>query len=222
MKKLNLLFILLLISSGQALRMKRVVYLPHGLDFAYILCYDTDHNDSTELIFTTGGGWDVWEHHQMNQYQLVFSDTAIYPYPPGIESGNLSPYDVGDIDQDYLTDLLGPNIDKPQNPDTFYNVVTTQESPSYSFYPESLNWWYRYSNNEIQSAPFYLPPDLDQDNLRELLFLAEGIGVTHIFENRGNNQNELIWSRFQVGAWSFAFNDFDLDANKEFATANLG
>jgi hypothetical protein len=223
MKKFILFSILLLITTVQALRMKRIVFLPHGLAGGYILCADTDHNDSNELIFQTAGGWDIWEHHPINEYQLVFSDTAIYPYPPGIEPGNFFPYDVGDIDQDSLIDLLGPNIDNPPNPDsTWYNVVTTQESRNYQSYPESLSWWYRYSYNEIQSAPFYFPPDLDQDNLKELLFLAEGIGVTHIFENRSNNQNELVWSRYQVGAWSFAFGDFDLDDRKEFVTANLG
>ncbi|MEO0115712.1 MAG: hypothetical protein ABIK93_09620, partial [candidate division WOR-3 bacterium] len=189
-------FILIVISSGLALRMKRVVYLPHGLDYAYILCADTDHNDSNEIIFTTypPTRWEIWEYRPINQYQLVYADTGAYPYPPGITTGNFLPWDVGDIDQDSFTDLLGPNYERAN--DSTYNVVTTQESPNYSSYSESLSWWYRYSNNEVQSAPFYFPPDLDSDNYRELLFLAEGIGVTHIFENIANNQNALVWSHF--------------------------
>ncbi len=210
--------------------MKRVYFLRSGQyteSAGMPVCFDTDHNGLNEVIFRTGTiypsdplRWEVWECRPFNRYELVFADTGAYPYPPKITTGNFRPYDVGDIDRDSLTDLVGPNNDQTQ--DSMYNVVTTQESPNYSFYPESLSWWNRFSFNEVQSAPFYFPYDLDQDERRELLFLAEGIGVTHIFENRGNNQNELIWSRFQVGAWSFAFNDFDLDGRKEFVTANLG
>ncbi len=205
--------------------MKRIVYLPYGLDYAEILCADTDHNDSNEIIFTTYPPtcWEIWEHRPVNQYQLVYADTGVYPYPPGIETGNFEPNDVGDIDQDGLTDLLGPNIDNPQNPDTnWYNVVTTQESPDYSSYPESLSWWYRYAYNEVISEPFYFTIDLDCDGKKEIIMVTPNPDIaTGIWENVGNNQNELVWHR-EVGAWSFAFNDFDLDGRKEFVTANLG
>ncbi len=219
-----------LILSGEILRMKRIAFLPSGADLpdTYVVCSETDNDSLNELIFATMTStpyiqvWMVYEYRPINCYELVFADTGMYPYPPGIKTGNFSPNDVGDIDRDSLTDLLGRNVEQTQNPESsWYNVVTTQESPRYTSYPESLSWWYRYSYNEIQSAPFYFPSDLDQDNRNELLFLAEGIGITHIFESRGNNQNELVWSRFRVGAWAFAFGDFDLDGRKELATANL-
>jgi len=199
-----------------------MAFLPAGSMAAgtYPIGVDSDHNGLNEIIFRVSYKWEIWEHRPINQYKLVYVDTGAYPYPPGIETGNFEPKDVGDIDQDSLTDLLGPNVERANG--LLYNVVTIQESPNYTSYPESLSWWYRYSNYAVQTAPFYFPPDLDQDGQRELLFLAEGIGVTYIFENRGNNQNELVWSRFREPAWSFAFGDFDLDGRKEFATANLG
>jgi hypothetical protein len=220
MKKI-LLSLFFLFLFGQSLRIKRVAFLPAGSMAAgtYPICVDSDHNGLNEIIFHVSYKWEIWEHFPINQYQLVYVDTGAYPYPPGIETGNFEPKDVGDIDQDGLTDLLGPNVEA--NAD-YYNVVTIQESPEYHSYPESLSWWYRYSIYAVQTAPFYFAPDLDQDNQQEFIFVAEGIGRTHIFENRGNNQNELVWSRFQIGAWSFAFGDFDLDGRKEFVTANLG
>jgi len=222
-----ILFVLPTLLSAQLFIMKQIVFVPEGSDALFTPCGDTDHDSLNEIIFSRYDPpiqrmlWGILEEYSTNKYQLVFTDTgSVYPYPPGITTGNFEPWDIGDIDRDSLTDLVGPNYERAN--DSTYNIVTTQESPNYSSYPENLSWWSRYSYNEVQSAPFYFPPDLDSDNLNELLFLAEGIGVTHIFENRGNNQNQLVWSRYQVGAWSFAFDDFDLDGRKEFATANLG
>ena len=211
--------------------MKRVCFLQSGQytkSDGYTLCWDTDHDGSNELVFARVIGmyvsaWMVWEYRPMNLYELVYADTGAYPLPPGITTGNFRPYDVGDIDQDSLTDLVGPNDDKPLNPDsTRYNVVTTQESPNYSFYPESLSWWNRYAYNEVISEPFYFTIDLDGDGKKEIMMVTPNPDIaTGIWENVGNNQNELVWHR-EVGAWSFAFNDFDLDGRKEFVTANLG
>ena len=175
--------------------MKRIVFLaagPYIAPSSYPIATDTDHDGFNEIIFFTQSPtrWEVWEYRPLNQYQLVYADTGGYPYPPGITTGNFQPKNVGDIDQDSLIDLVGPNIDQPQNPDTIYYVVTTQESPNYSSYPESLSWWYRYSNNfqGDGSVPFYFPPDLDSDNRNEIMFVTSlPLGVV-IFENIANNQ----------------------------------
>ena len=203
--------------------MKRIVLLPSGADIpsTYVICADTDKDSLNEVIFSTMFAsyitiWKIYEHRPMNRYELVYADTGAYPFPPGITTGNFMPWDVGDIDQDGLTDLLGPNIDNPQNPDTnWYNVVTTQESPDYSSYPESLSWWYRYAYNEVVSEPFYFPPDLDGDGRLEILFWYG------IFENSSNNQNNLVYMNLNP-CWSFTFGDFDLDGREEFVTAWLG
>jgi hypothetical protein len=211
--------------------MKRIAFLegPYGTTDGNVICCDSDHDGLNELIFHTGRRtvpsdpkrWEVLEYRSNNQYELVFVDTGVNsPYPPGVTTGNFRPYDVGDIDSDNFIDLNGHNLDV--TPDSEYNIVAMQESPNYQCYPQVLSWYYRYSANQVQSAPYYYSPDLDQDNQNEIMFLAEGNGVTYIFENCGNNQNQLVWSRYQVGAWTFAYNDFDQDGNIEFATANLG
>jgi hypothetical protein len=230
MKKFVLLSFLLLISSSQALRMKRVTFLNSGADLpsTYVVCADTDNDSLNEVIFSTMAYtyvtvWKIYEHRPMNRYELVFADTGAYPYPPGITTGNFRPNDVGDIDRDSLTDLVGHNEDKPMNPDTIYHVVTTQENPYYSSYPETLSWWYRYSNNFSGdgNVPFYFPPDLDSDSRNEIMFVTSPpLGVV-IFENVANNQNVVVWNTTQgIFAWSFAFGDIDLDGHKEFITAD--
>ncbi|MFB0509934.1 MAG: FG-GAP-like repeat-containing protein, partial [bacterium] len=135
--------------------------------------------------------------------------------------GNFAPNDIGDIDKDSLPDLVGRNTEYYYN-DYFHTLVSTQESPNSSSYPESLSWYQRYSSNAAEAAPFYYTGDLDQDGNDEINFVAQQSGYTYIFENVGNDSNVIVWSRFQVGACSFAYDDFDLDGRKEFVTANLG
>ncbi|MEO0110262.1 MAG: T9SS type A sorting domain-containing protein [candidate division WOR-3 bacterium] len=158
----------------------------------------------------------------MNHYELVFADTGpVYPDPPGIHTGNFKPNDVGDIDQDGLTDLLGPNWERAN--ESTYNVVTTQESPDYHSYPESLSWWYRFAYNEVISEPFYFTTDLDNDTKKEILAGVPNIQIgAGIWENVANNQNELVWHRATEDGWAFSFYDFDMDGRKEFVTVGLG
>jgi hypothetical protein len=216
--------ILVLVSTVHALMMKRVCFLQAGPYIAprsYPICVDSDHNGLNEIIFFTQfpTRWEIWEYRPMNQYQLVYADTGVYPYPPGIEPGNFSPYDVGDIDQDSLVDLLGPNYERAN--DTTYNVVTTQESPAINSYPENLSWWYR-TSNLTYSYTYYFTPDLDRDGHKEILtFEAWDSTPIVIIENTGNNQNVPVWRRVNYGS-GFAFGDFDQDSLTEFVTASPG
>ncbi len=213
--------ILPLTLSGQILRMKRVAFLPAGSMAAgiYPIGVDSDHNGLNEIIFHISYRWEIWEHRPINQYQLVYADTGAYPYPPGIETGNFEPKDVGDIDQDGLTDLLGMNVENAN--DTLYYLATTQESPTYFAYPESLSWWYRTSNLSY-SYTYYFTPDLDHDGRREIL-TYEGWDSSPIviIENVGNNHNVPVWRRVNYGS-GFAFGDFDQDGLNEFLTASPG
>jgi len=204
--------------------MKRVCFLQVGSDApSYLICCDSDHNGLNEIIFERYLGyylanWEVWEYRPTNRYELVFADTGAYPLPPGITTGNFTPYDVGDIDRDSLTDLTGMNIYKV--PDTTYNIVPTQESPNYYFYPQSLSWYYRFSHpNFAWSSPVYFTPDLDNDGRKEII--CRYYGDTYIFENLNDNQNQLVWISF-IPSWSIAFGDFDFDGGKEFVTAHSG
>jgi hypothetical protein len=210
---------------------KRVCFLQTGQytqSDGKTLCYDCNHNGLNELIFRTGNRlepnnpirWTVLEYRQLNHYEVVFADTSVYPYPPGITTGNFHPYDVGDIDNDSLTDLVGRNLDII--PDTEYAIVATQESPNYFYFPESLSWSYRYAYNIAASQACYFTNDLDIDGRNEIISATPTTQIsTGIWENVANNQNVLVWHQ-SIGAFSFAFGDFDQDSLKEFATADLG
>jgi len=211
--------------------MKRIAFLEglYGTTDGKVICCDSDHDGLNEIIFHTGRRtvpsdpkrWEVLEYRPNNQYEVVFVDTGVNsPYPPGITTGNFKPYDVGDIDGDSLTDLVGQNLDI--TPDTEYVVVTTQECPNYSYYPESLSWSYRYAYNIAASQPYYFTNDLDIDGRNEIISATPTTQIsTGIWENVANNQNVLVWHQ-SIGAFSFAFGDFDQDSLKEFATADLG
>jgi hypothetical protein len=70
--------------------------------------------------------------------------------------------------------------------------------------------------------PIYYPPDLDKDGHREILSLTPDSSIaTGIWENIGNDSNELVWHDTVYG-YRFAFGDFDLDGRMDFATGNLG
>ncbi|NPV14865.1 T9SS type A sorting domain-containing protein [candidate division WOR-3 bacterium] len=217
-----LLFPSILLAQIGLWRIKRTVYLPYGLGGAYILCADTDHNGFNEIIFRTRFLWQIYEHFPFNNYQQVYADTGAYPYPPGIETGNFEPYDVGFLDQDGFTDLVGPNIRNAN--DSLYNVVTIQESPDSSSYPESLSWWYKITPDlTVLSNPFYITNDLDDDTKKEILAGVPNLQIgAGIWENVANNQNELVWHRASEDGFSFAYGDFDEDGHKEFVTAGLG
>jgi hypothetical protein len=206
---------------------KRITSFSPGLDYGggYILCGDTDNDSLNELIFSNSTNYtslQVWEYRSTNHYELAWwADGGQPPPPGGILVGNFRPNDIGDIDRDGLTDLVGRNTEYYYN-DYFHSLVSTQESPNSSSYPESLSWYQRYSSNAAEAAPFFYTDDLDQDGNDEINFIAQQSGYTYIFENVANDSNELVWCYFHVGAYSFAYDDFDLDGRKEFVTANLG
>jgi hypothetical protein len=209
--------------------MKQIVFLNSGLIGPNnILCGDTDHNGLNELIlfspimtYPGRSVWEIWEHRPMNYYELVFADTGPAYYPPGIYTGNFRPEDIGDIDGDSLTDLLGPNEERAN--DSTYYIISTQESPNYTSYPELLSWWLRNSNIGSGSL-YYFTPDLDRDGRKEMLTYEGFYGDTTrlmLIENIGNNQNIPVWRRFTYGGY-FAFGDFDQDSLRDFVTANPG
>jgi hypothetical protein len=223
MTKKFLILFLILIAVAQAIRMKRICFLTTGPfdELCYLICYDTDHDGSNELIFsrivaTYISAWMIWEYQPLNNYELVFADTGAYPFPPGITTGNFRPYDVSDIDQDSLTDLVGTNYERVS--DTLYYIVTTQENPTYYSYPDSLSWWYRFSDQTYGYA--YHFTDLDQDDRREILMWEgwDSLPIV-IIENIGNNQNIPVWRCVSYGS-RFSFGDFDRDGQAEFITAS--
>uniref|UniRef100_A0A7C4GFP5 T9SS type A sorting domain-containing protein n=1 Tax=candidate division WOR-3 bacterium TaxID=2052148 RepID=A0A7C4GFP5_UNCW3 len=211
--------------------MKRTCLLQSGLwaeNFGRVLCCDSDHDGLQELIFATGTilhtdplRWEVWESRPVNRYELVFADTGAYPYPPGITTGNFRPFDVGDIDGDGLTDLLGFNRDFVPTWDSLYDVLAVMESPDSASHPKSMVWWTRYAHATGGTPPRFTP-DLDRDGRREILFGTrnETLGAG-IWENVANDSNVLVWRRLGIRGYSLTFGDFDRDSSREFVTADI-
>jgi len=206
------------------LSLKRIANLTPGTHYStgYILCGDTDNDSLNELIFSTSDVYislQVWEYRPVNRYELVWQAVGGQPPPPGgILVGNFAPNDIGDIDKDGLPDLVGRNTEYYYK-DYFHTLVSTQESPDSSSFPESLSWYQRYSSNAAEAAPFYYTGDLDQDEKEEIQFTSGQTGYNYIFENIANDSNAVVWSRYQAGYY-FTYGDFDLDGRKEFVSAN--
>ncbi|UCG43102.1 MAG: VCBS repeat-containing protein, partial [candidate division WOR-3 bacterium] len=207
--------------------LRRVNLLAAGLYDAVdgkVLCRDSDHNGRRELLFSTGTinpgnplRWEIWEYRPVNRYELVFADTGAYPYPPGIVTGNLIPFDIGDVDQDGRTDIVGVNWERAN--DTLYNVLVVMESPNEHSLPDSLVWTYRFGRYVTGSSPCYVTTDLDKDGNREIVLLGAGqyIGLG-IWEPSGDNQYDLVWNSWDVPSMtSLMFGDFDRDSLREFA-----
>jgi len=216
-----LIFLSLVIKLYSYWRIKRLLFSPIGGTASYPIVVDSDHNGYNEIIFSIYRCWQIWEYRPINQYYLVYADTGGYPGNiPGIETGNFEPKDVGDIDQDGLVDLVGPNVENVN--DSFFPLVTTQESPDYHSYPESLSWWYRTSNEYTFSYTYYFTPDLDNDGKNEILTYESWDSCPIvIIENISNNTNIPVWRKVNYGS-GFAFGDFDGDRLKEFVTASPG
>ena len=192
---------------------------PHGSDQGRVVCCDSDHDSLPELLFSTGTinhSWDplrieVWEHQGWNRFRLAYSDTADsdcfrYPWwPSHIEFGAASPMAAGDIDGDGLTDLLCVtcHYDTTGGDDTLFSDVITVESPNRFSYPCSLTWHCPYMRNQAPTAtPAYFPPDLNGDGRGEILLGGM------MWENVGNDSNELVCCGAPSGMCGYAFGDF--------------
>ncbi len=225
MMRLLVLLLVCWVTALNATSMKRVAQIPSGPysgSDGRVLCCDSDHDSLPELIFHTGTIQssdplrnEVWEHQGWNRVSLAFADTGVYPEPVGITTGNALPFAAGDVDADGLTDIVCINVEIPPAPDTFYDIVMTLESPDSFSYPCSLSWYYRYGNNLAIPIPTYYPPDLDKDGHKEIL----SVGLC-IWENTGNNQNELVWRDTTHLSYRLAFGDFDRDGQMNFASSD--
>ena len=163
---------------------------------------------------------EVWEHQGWNRFSLVFADTGEYPEPVGITTGNGAAFAAGDVDGDGLSDVVFVDADE-RDSGLFYDVVMTLESPDSFSYPCSLSWYYRCGNNDALPFPTYLAPDLDKDGHKEIFCATPRMGWC-IWENTGNDQNELVWRDTVHAGAILTFGDFDGDGRMNFATASLG
>ena len=215
-----------------AASMRRVAQIPSGpylVSGGRICCCDSDHDSLPELISYAGTiqpsnplRHEVWEHQGWNRLCLVFADTGEYPEPPGITTGNAIPFAAGDIDGDGLTDIVCITVEPDSiDPDKFYDDVITIESPDSFSYPCSLSWYYRCGNNfAIPFLTRYLP-DFDGDGNKEVFSATPSLG-TCIWENVGDNQNELVWRDTTHAFSCVTLGDFDMDGKMNVASASAG
>jgi hypothetical protein len=207
-----------------ATTMRRIAQIPSGPYSGCdgnVLCCDSDHDSLPEMIFRKIRAFEGWEHQGWNRFSLVFGDTSANLSPIGIGVADAIPLAAGDIDNDGLTDIvcIAAGYDSAGKP---YDILLTLESPDSFSYPCSLSWYYRFADPFVIPIPIYYPPDLDKDGHREILSLTPDAAIaTGIWENRGNDSNELVWHDVVYG-YRFAFGDFDLDGRMNFATGDLG
>jgi hypothetical protein len=204
-----------------AMNMRRIARIPSGPYYGLnVACCDSDHDSLPELMFATGTiqpsnpeRIELWEHQGWNQFSLVFADTGAYPHPAGITIGNAIPFAAGDIDGDGLTDIVCVTTEPDSaNPRLEYDDVITIESPDSFSYPSRLSWFYRYDSNQVIPYPTYLAPDLDGDGHEEIMMGGD------MWENVGNDSNELVWTSGGRCGPNIAYGDFDMDGKMNFAT----
>jgi hypothetical protein len=213
-------------------RIRQVADIESGMiGYGDVALGDTDGDSLAELSFWTDTPgqrvwrWETWEYRVMNRYELVKAETCIgIPEPPpGMSKGTFVPCDIGDADNDGLIELLGVNeslfYTGPQI-DSVRNYVCIYESPDSAAYPDTLVWSHYYSTNGDLGPHMWYSGDLDRDGRKDIVFSASS--WTYVLENRGDNQNELVWqSPLWKAGYNYAFDDFDQDSAREFVFSDM-
>jgi hypothetical protein len=200
--------------------MKRVALVHHGPEgLPSLLCADTDHDGLGEIIYSAFDTvhdyqmWEILEYRPFNRYEVVKSDTGIYPYPPGqLVSGNFWLYDVGDVDRDGRADIVG-ELRYAEVAGYDKGAICVMESPDSASYPDSIVWLWPYPWS-LAVLYWKLYADLDGDSNREIV--EQCSDGTAVFENVADNRESLVWrqqaGRYGLSVWS----DFDLNGRNEF------
>jgi len=154
----------------------------------------------------------IWEYRPVNKYELVYVDSIYFPGhpPPGIHTALFAPTDVGDLDGDGLTDILGVNIENTKS----CEIVCVHESKTPFRHPDTMVWFCYTGNNGININPCIT--DLDQDGRKEIIFAFDSL---RILECRGDNQYENVFSLYNFNRFAtLAFGDYDGDGRMEIAS----
>ena len=204
-----------------AVSMRRIAKIPSGPHVGKVICCDSNHDSLPEMYFYNDTAYDheIWEHQGWNRFKLVYEDTGANQLPSGVDMLDAVPFAAGDVDGDGLTDVVCVTTETDSiNPDTFYDDVITIESPDSFSYPSRLSWCCRCGNNYRIPFPTYY---LNNGGRRAILSLTPDPAIaTGIWENVGNDSNQLVW-HYAVNGYRFAFGDFDLDGRMHFATSDF-
>ncbi len=204
-----------------AMTMRRIARIPAGPFDAGegpVVCGDFNHDSFPDMYFCNPAGHKVWGFQGWNRFKLVYEDTDAYQPPIGVDVRDAIPFAAGDVDNDGLTDIVCVTQEPDSTyPDTVYNDVITIESPDSSSYPSRLSWYYRCGNNYAWTGPAWFMRCQDS----HMGIISSTPTGTHIWENVGDDQNQLKWTGTLEG-YDFAFRDFGQNGRNEIATGWYG
>jgi len=200
-------------ASASGLNFKQVSHIPSGMIWCggYIKGTDVNHDGYEDLIFTTAivpGDSNRVVYYGYRPYnRYVFEDTI--GHPPSVF------WDIGSLDGDSLMDVLA------QSDDSAPTGIEVFEPNDFWSFPKVRVWEWRYEWLGYSLQAMYIT-DLDRDSFKEIL-TADG-QVIYVFENRGNNQYQRVFSDTvsNIPTGSFAFGDFDGDGRMEFVVPTYG
>jgi len=211
LKRLVVFLICLFPLQASGLSFRQVGYFPLGINAGrgYIKGSDINHDGFQDLAFSTqflprdSFRIAYYGYRPYNRY--VFEDSS--------RQRSLF-WDLGDLDGDSLVDVVAQG-------DSFPSSIRVFEPSNYWSFPKIRvwNWPYEWIGNGVQSM--YIA-DLDKDGLKEIL--AGDAQVVYVFENRGDNQYQKVFSDTirNTPTPPFAVGDFDGDGQMEFVRGTYG
>jgi hypothetical protein len=198
------------------LNFKQIAYIPSGIIWGkgYIKGIDVNHDGYQDLIFSTimvpGDSTRIvyYGYRPFNRY--VFEDSL--GHPPSLF------WDIGNMDGDSLLDLVAQRWDSAGVGAPFVQIF---EPSDYWSFPKIPVWTWRYEWIGNSKEQMYIT-DLDRDGLKEIL--TADVQVQYVFENRGDNQYQKVFSDTipNLPTPPFAFGDFDGDGWMEFSRGTYG
>lgn len=201
-KILDILFGLIIIPfcvgqiSAQSFNMVKVATFPEEF-YRSILMFDTDHDGKRELIFEKFLRWDTLLIYENISGNLFERNVLL--------TNSLLPWDIGDADNDNLTDLVGQN-------NFVGGTINIYESLSPDTFPTELVW--KADSHSFVGWTYTRITDLDRDGLKEVTFRD---GPIFVYENIGDNSYEKVTSfGTEISLYyGFSFGDYDQDSLTE-------
>jgi len=189
---------------------------------------DTDHDGLNELIFWTNYyhdndlrttlPWEIWEYREGNEYELEYVG-------PSDTTQGFTPYWVGDIDKDGLSDMIG---DYEYGHCRYGGVcfdsskIAMLESPDFHSFPTQIVWGIKYEHADDPNLRWCAKPviaDIDRDGKNEYIFSGHYTDYIFVAKCIGDNEIELVDSSettYGLGV-HHTFGDFDMDGKYELA-----